>query len=126
MSNRGWGSAADQNWDYLRYFLAVAGMGTLSAAVKQSAPGTRRDPSSSRPFTATTTGIAIVDYAVSDKELQRGSSPSARDGYSRPVDGEEAPRFAVLVFSKTAAFRHDSIPAGIAALRALVDAGEQR
>jgi hypothetical protein len=43
-----------------------------------------------------------------------------------PVDGEEAPRFAALVFSKTAAFRHDSIPAGIAALRALVGAGEQR
>ena len=37
----------------------------------------------------------------------------------RSAGGEEAPRFDVLVFSKTAAFRHDSIPAGIAALQAL-------
>src|SRR5438876_8813229 len=29
------------------------------------------------------------------------------------------PRFAVLVFSKTSGFRHDSIPQGIAALEAL-------
>jgi cytochrome c len=35
----------------------------------------------------------------------------------------EKPRFAVLVFSKTAGFRHDSIPAGVEALRKL---GEQR
>ena len=41
------------------------------------------------------------------------------------------PAFAVLVFSKTAGYRHDSIPSGIAAIRALgeqndfrVDAGE--
>src|SRR5258708_31875830 len=29
------------------------------------------------------------------------------------------PRFAVLVFSKTTGFRHDSIPQGIAAIKAL-------
>ena len=29
------------------------------------------------------------------------------------------PRFSALVFSKTAAFRHDSIPAGVAAIRQL-------
>jgi len=33
------------------------------------------------------------------------------------ADAEE--RFAVLVFSRTAGFRHDSIPAGIAAIQAL-------
>ena len=32
---------------------------------------------------------------------------------------ESEPRFAVLVFSKTAGFRHDSIPQGIAAIKAL-------
>jgi cytochrome c len=32
---------------------------------------------------------------------------------------ETEPRFAVLVFSKTTGFRHDSIPQGIAAIRAL-------
>src|SRR5580765_7518708 len=32
-------------------------------------------------------------------------------------DGDD--HFAVLVFSKTAGFRHDSIPAGIAALKSL-------
>jgi type 1 glutamine amidotransferase len=36
------------------------------------------------------------------------------------ADGPEAkPRFRVLVFSKTAGFRHDSIPAGIEAIRQL-------
>jgi type 1 glutamine amidotransferase len=33
----------------------------------------------------------------------------------------QAPAFAVLVFTKTAGFRHDSIPAGIAALKLLGD-----
>jgi type 1 glutamine amidotransferase len=44
---------------------------------------------------------------------------------------ESEPAFSVLVFSRTAGYRHDSIPAGIAAVRALgeqnkfrVDAGE--
>ena len=32
-----------------------------------------------------------------------------------PAHAQEEPRFRVLVFTKTAAFRHDSIPAGIAA-----------
>src|SRR5437867_13350078 len=31
----------------------------------------------------------------------------------------EASRFSILVFTKTAGFRHDSIPAGMAAIRAL-------
>jgi type 1 glutamine amidotransferase len=37
---------------------------------------------------------------------------------SHPTAAAE-PRFAVLVFSKTAGFRHDSIPRGIAAIQAL-------
>src|SRR5262249_33954321 len=37
---------------------------------------------------------------------------------SRPEAGPK-PRARVLVFSKTAGFRHDSIPAGIAAIRSL-------
>ena len=42
---------------------------------------------------------------------------------SGAVRGESGdPAFSVLVFSKTAAYRHDSIPSGIAAIRAL---GEQ-
>jgi type 1 glutamine amidotransferase len=39
------------------------------------------------------------------------------DGGAAAADA--SPRFAVLVFSKTAAFRHDSIPQGIAAIEAL-------
>jgi type 1 glutamine amidotransferase len=35
------------------------------------------------------------------------------------VAANTQPRFAVLVFSKTSAFRHDSIPQGIAAIKAL-------
>lgn len=44
----------------------------------------------------------------------------ACNGSSQTVAGGTSPSppaFAVLVFSKTAAFRHDSIPAGIAAIR---------
>ena len=37
------------------------------------------------------------------------------------ADAGAAPRFRALVFSKTAAFRHDSIPAGIAAIKKLGD-----
>src|ERR1700746_1216660 len=36
-----------------------------------------------------------------------------------PAAETAAPRFTVLVFSKTTGFRHDSIPQGIAAIRAL-------
>jgi type 1 glutamine amidotransferase len=36
-----------------------------------------------------------------------------------PDAAQTEPRFAVLVFSKTSAFRHDSIPDGIAAIRGL-------
>ena len=40
--------------------------------------------------------------------------------FSRAAEAESTqPRFAVLVFSKTAGFRHDSIPQGIAAIKAL-------
>ena len=38
-------------------------------------------------------------------------------GHERPTDSE--PGFSVLVFSKTAGFRHDSIPDGIAAIEQL-------
>ena len=40
-------------------------------------------------------------------------------GFSAPASAQEEPRFNALVFSKTAAFRHDSIPAGIAAIQQL-------
>jgi type 1 glutamine amidotransferase len=43
-------------------------------------------------------------------------------GLAPAMAADNEPAFAVLVFSKTAGFRHDSIPAGIAAIRAL---GEQ-
>jgi cytochrome c len=39
--------------------------------------------------------------------------------FSRIAEAANEPRFAVLVFSKTAGFRHDSIPQGIAAIKAL-------
>jgi type 1 glutamine amidotransferase len=42
---------------------------------------------------------------------------------ARSIDADQQPAFAVLVFSKTSGFRHDSIPVGIAAINAL---GEER
>jgi cytochrome c len=38
-------------------------------------------------------------------------------GQQSPSSPSTAPTFSILVFSKTAGFRHDSIPAGIAAIR---------
>ncbi|WP_299278508.1 hypothetical protein, partial [uncultured Georgenia sp.] len=46
--------------------------------------------------------------------------PLAMSGASaHPGHDEEAGEFSALVFSKTAAFRHSSIPAGIAAIQEL-------
>ncbi|MER5425735.1 ThuA domain-containing protein [Streptosporangium roseum] len=44
-------------------------------------------------------------------------------GFGAPVAMAADPPYKVLVFSKTAGFRHDSIPAGIAALRELAVQG---
>lgn len=52
-----------------------------------------------------TAGIAVIAAC--------GMSAQAPPGSPSPV----APTFSVLVFSKTAGFRHDSIPAGIEAVR---------
>ena len=51
------------------------------------------------------------------------SSPSASSAaQASPTASTSAPGFSVLVFSKTEGFRHDSIPAGISAIR---QAGQQ-
>jgi cytochrome c len=48
------------------------------------------------------------------------SAPSTAAAAPRPAQpGVQHDEFSVLVFSKTAGFRHDSIPAGIAAIRQL-------
>jgi cytochrome c len=47
------------------------------------------------------------------------NSSSQTVGSPLPGPSPVAPTFSVLVFSKTAEFRHDSIPAGIAAIRQL-------
>jgi len=39
--------------------------------------------------------------------------------WAPPVPDADGPRLRVLVFSRTAGFRHESIPAGVAALRAM-------
>jgi type 1 glutamine amidotransferase len=44
---------------------------------------------------------------------------AASSGGGSPASGASAPRFRVLVFTKTTGFRHDSIPAGIATIRRL-------
>lgn len=66
-------------------------------------------------------GIVMVGLALMTATFAAGAA--------RAESAE--PAFAVLVFSKTAGYRHDSIPSGIAAIRALgeqndfrVDAGE--
>jgi type 1 glutamine amidotransferase len=57
--------------------------------------------------------VAVGFGLVAPAELAAGSSVDSGSVTSRH------PRFSALVFSKTAAFRHDSIPAGVAAIREL-------
>ncbi|MEW5542769.1 ThuA domain-containing protein [Streptomyces cyaneofuscatus] len=59
-------------------------------------------------------GAAALPTAVSTASEQAPAAP-ARAAAAAAAD----PAYDVLVFSKTAGFRHDSIPAGIAALRQL-------
>jgi type 1 glutamine amidotransferase len=66
-----------------------------------------------RSFTRRVLGATAATLAV----LAFGSSPPA-SGSSPPANGADAP-YDVLVFSKTAGFRHDSIPAGIQMIREL-------
>ncbi|MER6193702.1 ThuA domain-containing protein [Streptomyces cyaneofuscatus] len=58
-------------------------------------------------------GAAVLPPAVST------ASESAPAAPARAAAAAADPAYDVLVFSKTAGFRHDSIPAGIAALRQL-------
>ncbi|OXS61766.1 hypothetical protein B1A99_03930 [Cohnella sp. CIP 111063] len=58
--------------------------------------------------------IALIVYGLSSGGEQTSTKPGGGDSSAEP----EAP-YKVLVFSKTGGFRHDSIPAGIEALRKL-------
>src|SRR5205809_364281 len=74
-------------------------------------------------------------YAHGAKQIRRWSSLNCMDtvkdfavvaavllavsGLAQAQSSEVTPEFSALVFSKTAGFRHDSIPAGIDAVRAL-------
>src|SRR5256885_311998 len=69
--------------------------------------------------------FALVVAAVvscSGADPQTNSQPTAPSP-SASGAGLPAPAFATLVFSRTEGFRHDSIPAGIVAIRQL---GQQR
>ena len=57
---------------------------------------------------------ALVLAAVTCAAIFTSAAPAGAEG-----GGDDEPRFSALVFSKTAAFRHDSIPAGVAAIRRL-------
>jgi cytochrome c len=68
-------------------------------------PDDQNHPIDGRPFRAT------CRWLIGLVILAAWFGPSAL--------AQTEPRFAVLVFSKTSAFRHDSIPQGIAAVKAL-------
>src|ERR1700730_7103500 len=66
-------------------------------------------------------GLAILALAAAlacSTSSSRQSNASAPTSPSRSTSSIPA-TFSVLVFSKTAGFRHDSIPAGISAIRQL-------
>ncbi|MEU9190479.1 ThuA domain-containing protein [Streptomyces sp. NPDC048484] len=62
-------------------------------------------------------GAALLIGCVSGPAASKGSEGSGSEGTKEPKGSAAGER--VLVFSKTAGFRHDSIPEGIAAVKAL-------
>lgn len=76
-------------------------------------------------FAAASTMAAVVTAVALTGAASRGMPGKAGPAAGPPSDEErKTPAdFRVLVFSKTAGFRHDSIPAGIAAIRELGKAG---
>lgn len=68
--------------------------------------------------------IALLDVARLAPAVLLGLCLMVALGFSKgasTASADQEPAFAVLVFSKTAGYRHDSIPAGIAAIKALGD-----
>jgi type 1 glutamine amidotransferase len=61
--------------------------------------------------------LVTVAVAVALASPTAPAGADSRAGHGHPGKGK--PAFSALVFSKTAAFRHDSIPAGIDAIRRL-------
>ncbi len=101
-------TASDEDDDDLTYSWDFNGDGT--------ADSTSEDPT----YTYTTAGTFEAKVTVSDGEDTRTRTVTVT---VFGADDLEA-RFRVLVFSKTTGFRHDSIPAGIAAIKALGTAND--
>ncbi|WP_225566931.1 ThuA domain-containing protein [Isoptericola luteus] len=68
-----------------------------------------------------TMGAAAAQAAVPGRlpASVPGALPGAGPVSQHPIEEHDAEPFDALVFSKTAAFRHDSIPAGVAAIEQL-------
>ena len=99
-------TATDAEKDPLTYAWDFDGHGTTDS--------TTEDPT----HTYTAAGTYNAKVTVSDGKLERSRTVTVT------VFGADDPqaRFRVLVFSKTTGFRHDSIPAGIAAIKSLGEA----
>ena len=82
-----------------------------------TAPSTQQNPT----HTYATAGTFNAVVTVSDGK--GGTATKTVPITVAPADNTSA-RYRVLVFSKTAAFRHDSIPNGIAAIQLLGTAEE--
>ena len=79
------------------------------------------------PITATLISLAMASTTLFGTPAQAAAQVPPRDAKAAAPVSQVAPKapkaaadpFSVLVFSKTAGFRHDSIPAGIAAIQQL-------
>ncbi|MEU4551215.1 ThuA domain-containing protein [Micromonospora violae] len=79
------------------------------------------------PITATLVSLAMASTTLFGAPAQAAAQAPARDAQAAAPVSQVAPKaaqaaadpFSVLVFSKTAGFRHDSIPTGIAAIQQL-------
>ncbi|MFY1636411.1 ThuA domain-containing protein [Solwaraspora sp. WMMB335] len=72
-----------------------------------------------RRTTALTSAVAAALVLLGCGAADPGPDPGTDPGSGEPGRGTMDAAYQVLVFSRTAGFRHDSIPAGIAAVRDL-------
>ena len=92
---------------------APAGWASPALAVPAAASAT---PANASPASAVSVAQSGARIAQSDARIAQSDARAAQSDARQAAQAEP---FSVLVFSKTAGFRHDSIPAGIAAIQQL-------
>jgi len=103
---------------------ASAPAGASSALAAPTTPAGWASPALAVPAEASATAAKASPASAVPAKASRASAGSVAQSGARAARSDvrqaaQAEPFSILVFSKTAGFRHDSIPAGIAAIQQL-------